>query len=92
VWVCAMAERDECKDESLTDALRDLAETGALIVDEIIDSLKPPDEDVRRMKRHFWQLQVKIANGLATLAETRLRNLKSDAPPRHADKIEVEED
>jgi len=87
-----MAEQEKSKEEPLVETLCALAETGALVVEEIIESLKPADEDMRRLKRNFWQLQAKIANGLATIAETQLRNLKTDAPPRHADKIVVEED
>ena len=78
--------------DSLIGAICELAETGALVVDEIITSFKPSEEEGRRLKSRFWQLQAKLAAGLATVAEHRLRDLKTTPPERHADRIVVEED
>lgn len=88
-----MAEKETDREgESLVGVICDLAETGALVVDEIITSLKPSEEECRRLKSRFWELQSKLAAGLATVAEHRLRDLKTTPPERHADRIVVEED
>ena len=85
-------EKTDRPEDSLFEAFRGLAESGALVIEEIIETVKPADEECRRFKRRFWELQSKIASGLATIAEHRLRDLKTDTEPRHADRIVVEED
>jgi|GEM_PF-2894155 len=87
-----MAEKPEQKDESLLESVCQLVESGALVMEEIIHSLKPSEEECRRFKRRFWEFQAKIASGLSTIAEKRLRDIKTDTGPRHADRIIVEED
>jgi hypothetical protein len=87
-----MVEKAEQKDESLIDTLGELLESGALVIEEIIDTIKPSKEDCRRAKRRFWEFHAKMAAGLATFAENRLRDLKTPAPERHADRIIVEDD
>ena len=85
-------EKPDRPEDSLFEAFRGLAESGALVIEEVIETIKPSDDECRRLKRRFWELQSKIAGGLGAIAEHRLRDLKTDASPRHADRIVVEED
>ena len=85
-------EKTEPKDESFAAAICELAESAAMVVDEIVESLKPSEEECRRLKRGFWEFQSKLATGLSAIAERRLHDLKTDATPRHADRIVVEDE
>jgi hypothetical protein len=87
-----MAEKTEQKDESLLDLICGLLESGALVVEELIETIKPSAEECRRTQRRFWEFHAKVASGLATFAEHRLRDLKTPPPERHADRIVVEDD
>ena len=85
-------EKTDRKDDSFATTLCELAESAALVVDEIVESLKPSEEERRRLKRGLWEFQSKLASGLAAIAEHHLRDLKTDASPRHADRIVVEDE
>ena len=87
-----MAEKTEQKDESLLDAICGLLESSALVVEELIETVKPPAEECRRAQRRFWEFHAKAATALAAFAEHRLRDLKTPPPERHADRIVVEGD
>jgi len=87
-----MNEKTNSRDETLFDAVRDFLESGALMVDELIESIKPSEVECRQARRKFWELNAKIASGVAGLAERRLREMEEPAPQRHADRIVVEDD
>lgn len=88
-----MGEKTKDDAEWLLETVRDLLETGALVVDELIDTIKPSETECLRAKRKFWEFNAKIAAGLAGFAERRATNLQKPPPPqRHADRIVVEDD
>jgi hypothetical protein len=87
-----MDEQTAAKDDSLCAVLGELLESGALVLEEVIETIKPSPADRRRAQRRFWEFQAKLAAGVATFAENRLRDLKNPTTTRHATRIVVEED
>ncbi len=88
-----MNDQANLKEETLFDTVRQLLETGALVVDELIESIKPSEADCLRAKRKFWETNARVMAGLAKFAERRAENMETPPPPsRHADKIVVEDD
>jgi hypothetical protein len=87
-----MGEKAKDNAEWLMETVRDLLETGALVVDELIDTINPSEAECLRARRKFWECNAKIAAGLAGFAERRARDLQSPpAPQRHADRIVVDD-
>ncbi len=79
--------------ESLFDAICEIVHTGAALVEEIIETAKPPEEECRKFKRQFWEFGAKVASGIQTIADSKLRELKNTPDqPRHAESIIVDEE
>ncbi len=49
-----MNEKTNPQDETLFNTVRDFLESGALMVDELIETIKPSEAECRRLKRKFW--------------------------------------
>ncbi len=87
-----MNDQQKANDESLADVLREMCEAGLLAAEEVVNSFRPSDLECEQAKRRFWQFNAKVASGIAAFAERQMRNTRSEASPRRAETIVVEED
>lgn len=88
-----MSETKKETVDTLFEAVCDIVHTGAALVEEVIETAKPPEEECRKIKRQFWELGAKVASGFQLIAESKLRDLKNTPDqPRHAEPIVVDED
>ncbi len=87
-----MTEKANAQDETLADALREICEAGLLVVEEVIDSIKPSEAECEQAKRQFWEFNAKVASGIAAFAERQMRGTRPPASPRRAETIIVEDD